>query len=368
MPQTAMAGGLPTPMLAKIEPAMPVGEGWTYEPKWDGFRTIVDASADEVGLWSRTGRPLARFFPEIATVVASATGRTRVVLDGEIVMIGGGAMEFGVLQLRLHPAASRVNKLAAEIPATLVLFDLLRAGDEDLTRLPLAQRRERLAAVASRLGIPEAVTSLADVPPGPAISLAPWTDDPDVARTWFDDDAGIGQDGIIAKRADQPYQPGVRGWVKVKHRSTADCVVGGYRLAKGGDGIGALLLGLYDDEGHLHYVGHTSSFKAAERRAMLEALQPLVGGEGFGGLREPGGQSRWSAGKDTEWVPLEPILVAEVTYDRMQDGRMRHAATFVRWRDDRDARSCTWAQLGLEPPSWSWGSWDEGQDMPSQGS
>ena len=146
----------------------------------------------------------------------------------------------------------------------------------------------------------------------------------------------------------------MRGWIKVKHRSTADCVVGGYRLAKGGDGIGALLLGLYDDEGSLHYVGHTSSFKAAERRALLTELQPLVGGDSFGGMRAPGGQSRWSAGKDTEWVSLEPRLVAEVTFDRMQDGRMRHAATFVRWRPDRDARSCTWGQLGLEPPSWSW--------------
>ena len=176
------------------------------------------------------------------------------------------------------------------------------------------------------------------MPPGPALLLAPWTEDLDVAQAWFDDEAGIGQDGIIAKRADQPYQPGVRGWMKVKHRSTADCVVGGYRLAKSGDGIGALLLGLYDDEGTLHYVGHTSSFKAAERRALLAELSRSWARQLRGG-RAPGGQSRWSAGKDTEWVSLEPRLVAEVTFDRMQDGRMRHAATFVRWRPDRDARS-----------------------------
>jgi len=280
-------------------------------------------------------------------------------------MVRPGRMDFGELQLRLHPAASRVAKLAAEIPATLVLFDLLRDGDEDLTGLALEARRERLAALAERLGAAEAPTSLADVPAGPALSLAPWTSDLDVANAWFADEAGIGQDGIIAKRRDQPYLPGQRGWVKVKHRSTADCVVGGYRVAKGGDGVGSLLLGLYDDVGDLHYVGHTSSFKAAERRAMVEALAPLVGGDSFGGFRAPGGQSRWSAGKDTEWVSLEPRLVAEVSFDRFQDGRMRHAATFLRWREDRDPRSCTWAQLGLEPPSWAW---SEDHETPSQGS
>jgi len=364
MPTTTFADGLPTPMLALNRDGMPTGEGWTYEPKWDGFRAIVAVRDAGVDLVSRTGRPLARYFPEVADLVGATAGAERFVADGEIVMVTPGAMDFGMLQLRLHPAASRVNKLAAEIPATLVLFDLLSEGGEDLTSLPLDGRRARLATLAGRLEIVGAPTSLADVPPGPALSLAPWTDDVEVATAWFDDEAGIGQDGIIAKRADQPYQPGVRGWIKVKHRSTADCVVGGYRLAKNGDGVGALLLGLYDDEGELHYVGHTSSFKAAERRALLEELQPLVGGDSFGGMRAPGGQSRWSAGKDTEWVSLEPRLVAEVSFDRMQDGRMRHAATFVRWRPDRDARSCTWGQLGLEPPSWSWSD----QDTPSQGS
>jgi ATP-dependent DNA ligase len=366
VPTTAFPDGTPTPMLALNRDEMPVGEGWTYEPKWDGFRTIVAIGDDAVDLVSRTGRPLARYFPEVQALVGEVLGERRAILDGEIVMVRPGSMDFGLLQLRLHPAASRVNKLAAEIPATLVLFDVLRVGTEDLTGSALVDRRARLGALAGELGILEAVTSLADVPPGPALALAPWTDDLTVAQAWFDDDAGIGQDGIIAKRADQLYQPGVRGWIKVKHRSTADCVVGGYRLAKGGDGIGALLLGLYDDEGALHYVGHTSSFKAAERRALLSELQPLVGGDSFGGMRAPGGQSRWSAGKDTEWVSLDPRLVAEVTFDRMQDGRMRHAATFVRWRPDRDARSCTWGQLGLEPPSWSWD--ESSQEIPSQGS
>jgi ATP-dependent DNA ligase len=351
-------------MLALIQSDMPLGEGWTYEPKWDGFRTIVGVADGEVTLASRGGRPLGRYFPEVVDLVAERAGSERFVADGEIVMVRPGRMDFGQLQLRLHPAASRVNKLASEIPATLVLFDLLREGEEDLTRLTLSERRGRLAALADRIGIEPAATSLDEVPPGPALSLAPWTADPDVANAWFADEVGIGQDGIIAKREDQPYLSDKRGWVKVKHRSTADCVVGGYRLAKGGDGVGSLLLGLYDEEGSLHYVGHTSSFKAAERRALLEQLAPLVGGESFGGMRAPGGPSRWSAGKDTEWVSIEPRLVAEVTFDRMQDGRMRHAATFVRWRRDRDPRSCTWGQLGLEPPSWDW----PGQDMPSQGS
>ena len=182
---------------------------------------------------------------------------------------------------------------------------------------------------------------------------APFTEDPERARAWFADEAGVGQDGIIAKRVDQPYLAGERGWAKVKHRSTLDCVVGGYRLSKTGDGIGALLLGLYDDEATLHYVGHTSSFKAKERRDMLEVLRPLEGGESFEGGRAPGGPSRWSAGKDTAWVALEPVLVCEVTIDRMQYGRVRHAASFVRWRDDRDPRSCTFTQIpGAEPPAW----------------
>ena len=188
---------------------------------------------------------------------------------------------------------------------------------------------------------------------GPELRLTPWTEAIEDAERWYADEAGLGQDGIVAKRIDQPYQPGVRGWVKVKHRSTADCVVGGYRLAKDGDGVGSLLLGLFDAERRLHYVGHTSSFRAAERRAILEALAPLVGGAGFGeDARSPGGQSRWTAGREAEWVSLDPVVVCEVSFDRMQHGRFRHAATFVRWREDRTPDSCTFDQVDGSPPSW----------------
>jgi ATP-dependent DNA ligase len=365
VPVRTIADGLPAPMLALAREEIPRGEGWTYEPKWDGFRAIVAVRDGAVTLASRNGRPLGRYFIELEGLLGERAAGVGFVADGEIVIVQPGSMDFGLLQLRLHPAASRVAKLAGEIPATLILFDLLRETDEDLTSLPLAERRERLAALAGRLRAAEAPTSLADIAAGPALSLGPWTEDLSVAEAWFADDAGIGQDGIVAKRVDQAYQPGVRGWVKVKHRTAVDCVVGGYRLAKGGDGVGSLLLGLYDGDGTLHYVGHTSSFKAAERREMIEVLAPLVGGKSFRGMREPGGQSRWSSGKDLDWVSLEPVLVAEVSFDRIQDGRMRHAATFLRWRQDRDPASCTWDQLGLEPPSWSW---SEDHDTPAQGS
>ena len=351
MPKRMIAGDLPAPMLAKLQPEKPLGEGWTYEPKWDGFRTIVASGADgSVRLVSRDGRPLGRYFPELVALVEAA-GVGPFVADGEIVRVADGGMEFDELQLRLHPAESRVRKLAGEIPATLVLFDLLREGDEDLGGLPLAERRRRLEALAARPGWPPAPGALASMPPAPVVLVAPSSNDPAVADAWFADEEGLGQDGILAKRDDQSYRPGERGWVKVKHRRTLDVVIGGYRLSKAGDGIGALLLGLYDDAGTLHYVGHTSSFKAAERREMLQVLRELEG-PSFEGGRAPGGPSRWTGGKDPEWVALRPALVAEVTIDRMQYGRFRHAATFVRWRDDREPGSCTFEQLGVEPPRW----------------
>ncbi len=358
MPKRTIAGDLPAPMLAKAQPEMPIGDGWTYEPKWDGFRTIVAAGGGEPArLASRDGRPLGRYFPELIGLLEKSAGPEPFVADAEIVRVAPGRMDFDELQLRLHPAESRVRKLAGEIPATLIVFDLLGIGDDDLIGLPLGERRERLASLASAAGWAPAPGHLDDVPTGPSVLAAPFTDDPGTARAWFADDAGVGQDGMIAKRVDQAYLPGERGWVKVKHRSTLDCVVGGYRLSKTGDGVGALLLGLYADDGTLHYVGHTSSFKAEERREMLEALRPLEGAESFEGGRAPGGPSRWSAGKDTAWVALEPVLVCEATIDRMQYGRFRHAATFVRWRDDRDPRSCTFEQLpGAEPPSWPEGT------------
>jgi ATP-dependent DNA ligase len=351
MPKRTIAGDLPAPMLAKLQPEMPTGEDWTYEPKWDGFRTIVAVADDgSVRLASRDGRPLGRYFPEIVGAVEAA-GEGSFVADGEIVRVADGSMEFDELQLRLHPAASRVNKLAGEIPATLVLFDLLREGSDDLVGLPLAERRERLSALAAELGWAEAPGDLPSMPPPPVVLVAPWTGGLAVAQAWFDDEDGLGQDGVLAKRDDQHYLAGERGWVKVKHRRTLDVVIGGYRLSKSRDGVGALLLGLYDDVGTLHYVGHTSSFKAAERREMLAELRKLEG-PSFENGRTPGGPSRWTAGRDLEWVAIEPVLVAEVTIDRMQYGRFRHAATFVRWRDDRDPTSVRFEQLGVEPPVW----------------
>jgi ATP-dependent DNA ligase len=352
MPKRTIAGGLPAPMLAKLQPEMPTGEGWTFEPKWDGFRTIVAVDGDgQVHLASRDGRPMGRYFPEVVEAVA-ASGDGAYVADGEIVRVADGSMDFDELQLRLHPAESRVRKLAGEIPATLVVFDLLRAGGDDLAGLPLSERRARLGALARTLDWAESPGDLPSMPSAPVVLIAPWTDDTAVAQAWFDDEDGLGQDGILAKHADQPYLPGERGWVKVKHRRTLDVVIGGYRLSKTRDGVGALLLGLYDDEGTLHYVGHTSSFKAAERREMLAELRKLEG-PSFEGGRAPGGPSRWTAGRDLEWVAIEPVLVAEVTIDRMQYGRIRHAATFVRWREDRDPRSATFGQVpGAEPPAW----------------
>jgi ATP-dependent DNA ligase len=338
------------PMLAKLEPDIPRGPGWTYEPKWDGFRTIVTVG-DAIGLASRDDRPMVRFFPELVTMLEERRDGP-FVADGEIVLVRPGRLAFDELQLRLHPAESRVRKLAAEIPATLILFDVLEVGGEKLGSKTLAERRERLAKLCARLGIGQAPQVLDDLDPGPDLLLTPWTADLAVAERWFADDAGLGQDGIVAKREDQPYQPGVRGWVKVKHRRTADCVVGGYRVAKGGDGVGSLLLGLYDDDGTLHYVGHTSSFRAKEKREIRELLRPLEGVESFGGGREPGGPSRWSAGKDTAWVSVEPTLVCEVAFDRIQGGRFRHAATFLRWRPDREPETATWDQLGESPPFW----------------
>ena len=352
MPKRTIAGDLPAPMLAKLQPEMPTGDGWTYEPKWDGFRTIAAVDDDgSANLASRDGRPLGRYFPEVVEAVEASHGGP-FVADGEIVRVADGSMDFDELQLRLHPAESRVRKLAAEIPATLVVFDLLRLGKDDLTGLPLSERREHLGAVASKLGWREAPGDLPSMPPAPTVLVAPRTDDLAVAQTWFDDEDGLGQDGVLAKRDDQPYLAGERGWIKVKHRRTLDVVIGGYRLSKTRDGVGALLLGLYDDHGTLHYVGHTSSFKAAERREMLAELRQLEGGASFEGGRAPGGPSRWTAGRDLEWVAIEPVLVAEVTIDRMQYGRFRHAATFVRWREDRDPTSVRFEQLGVEPPEW----------------
>jgi ATP-dependent DNA ligase len=341
-----MTGVSVKPMLAKSEEELPLGDGWRYEPKWDGFRAIVTRDVDGVRIDSRGDRPLGRYFPELVELLAGQPQAT-YVMDGEIVMIADGVMDFETLQLRLHPAASRVNKLAGEIPATLVAFDLLELDGRDVRPLDTDERRAELEGLIERLGAELAPDSPGGLHPGPALILTPQTADVETAERWFADVDGVGQDGIVAKRAEQRYVEGERVMVKVKHHRTADCVVGGYRLERKGDGVGSLLLGLYDDEGTLQYVGHTSAFKAKERRELRETLEPLVGGESFGEGRTPGGPSRWSGGRETEWVTLEPKLVCEVRYERLQAGRFRHSASIVRWRPDRDPKSCTFDQLAL---------------------
>jgi ATP-dependent DNA ligase len=328
------------PMLAAVQPAIPEGPDWSYEPKWDGFRTLVFRDGDRVDLVSRGARPMTRYFPELLPGIRALSSE-RVVLDGEIIIVGEDGLDFDSLQLRLHPAESRVRMLAEKIPSQLIAFDLLAIGEEDLRPLPLSTRRKRLE------GLLEGVQ--------PPVHLTPYTRDPKVAREWLAVFEGAGLDGVIAKAWEQTYIPGKRGWVKIKHERTADCVVIGYRLSKDGSSLGSLLLGLYDESGSLHYVGHTSSFDAATRRKLLASLQPLregadewmknqPGAEDW--ARMPGGQSRWSRGKELEWVGLRPELVCEVAYDKLQSGqRFRHATGFRRWRPDKPPELCRFDQI-----------------------
>ena len=328
------------PMLAKLEGAIPSGDGWLYEPKWDGFRALVYYDGAGAYLQSRDLKPLARYFPELAVSLAEVLPGP-MVLDGEVVIMGPRGLDFDALQLRLHPAASRVTKLAAETPSSFVAFDMLADGDEDLRTRPLEERRGRLErALAST--------------PAP-VFLTPATTDAERAADWFTRFEGAGLDGVVAKRLDAVYQPGVRAMVKVKHLRTVDCVVGGFRWNKDAEGtsVGSLLLGLYDSAGVLHHVGHTSSFKAAEKRALVETLAPYVSEEdadGFGRGRTPGAPSRWSQGKDLSWVRLRPELVCEVTFDHLQGDRFRHASTFRRWRPDKPPEACTFDQLSTTVP------------------
>lgn len=329
------------PMLAAIGDAIPDGDGWLYEPKWDGFRCLAYYDGSEVYLQSRDSRPLGRYFPEVEAAVRSLLDRP-MVLDGEVVIITDHGLDFGLLQQRLHPAESRVRKLSVEIPASFVAFDLLAEGDADLRGVPLAERHARLLDV-----LPE------DRPP---VFRTPWTRDASLAGDWFQRFEGAGFDGVVAKRLDEAYQPGVRSMVKVKHVRTADCVVGGFRWAKEREGVavGSLLLGLYDEQGVLHHVGHTSSFKAAEKRELTERLAPLVADDesrGFGRGRTPGTPSRWSSGAEAAWVRLEPELVCEVAFDHLQGDRFRHGTTFRRWRPDKPPEACTYSQLDTAVPA-----------------
>ena len=342
------------PMLAKLKESIPREDGWLYEPKWDGFRAIIFREGDDITIVSRDKKPLNRYFPELVDALRTEI-TTDCVIDGEVVIPGEHGLEFDSLLLRIHPAESRVKKLAAESPSSFVAFDLLAEDEEDLRDVALKDRRKRLQSLLDEaIHLPAGTTEsgaeleqevVAALQPGPRLALSPQTDDPDLAEVWFHVFEGAGLDGIMAKRFDQRYVPRERAMVKVKHQRTADCVVGGYRLNKTKDGIGSLLLGLYDDSGVLHYVGHTSSFKAPERRALLEELKDLEGGTSFGGGRTPGGPSRWTGAQGSSWVALEPSRVCEVAYDHLQGGRFRHAATFKRWRPEKPPKECLFDQI-----------------------
>lgn len=332
-------------MLARVRDELPSGDGWLFEPKWDGFRALVFRDGEDLELVSRDGRGLGRYFPELVEPVLRSFPE-RCVVDGEIVVAGRDGLDFDALLLRIHPAESRVRLLAREIPASFVAFDLVALDDDDLSRTRFAERRARLEQVldVGGGGSPERTIEVLGRG-GSHVAVTAQTDDRDHALEWFTSLEAYGLDGVIAKPADVAYLPGERVLVKVKHKRTADCVVGGYRLAKSGDGIGSLLLGLYDEAGVLQYIGHTSSFKAAERRRLLKELRPLEGGHSFGEGRTPGGPSRWSQGRDASWTPIEPRLVCEVEYDHLQGNRFRHATRFLRWRDDKPPSECTLDQL-----------------------
>ncbi len=312
---------------------IPSGPEWQYEPKWDGFRCLAFRDGDEVTLQSKAGQPLARYFPEMVDALQQVRAR-RFVLDGELVVPHGGALSFDDLLMRIHPAASRVRKLAAETPSLFIVFDLLvDERGKSWVRQPLAKRRPRLEAFAARF-----------LARHPRIALSPATRDRTLALRWFQKTRGA-LDGVIAKRIDAEYRSGDRTAMrKIKQRRTADCVVGGFRYASAGKAVGSLLLGLYDDEGLLHHVGFTSSQSASERKALLPRLEKLRKPPGFTG-NAPGGPSRWSTERSTEWVALRPKLVVEVEYDHVTGNRFRHGTRFLRYRPDKAPRQCTFEQL-----------------------
>jgi len=341
-------------MLAKAADALPEGDGWLYEPKWDGFRALVFRDGGEVFTQSRDLKPLDRYFPELGEPLRASLP-DRCVLDGEVVIARDGGLDFEALLLRIHPAESRVRMLAAETPASYVAWDLLALDDDDLRAVPQGERRTRLEAVLGGAR--------------PPVHLTPATRDRSLAADWFERFEGAGLDGVVAKRLEAPYQPGKRAMLKIKHERTADCVVAGFRWHKNGPGthVGSLLLGLFDDAGVLHHVGITSSFSWDRRAALTVELAPLregaleghpwgewaawaaAGSADASGQRLPGATSRWNRGKDLSWEPLRPERVAEVAYDHLQGDRFRHATTFRRWRPDKRPADCRYDQLEVTP-------------------
>lgn len=336
-------------MLAKLAEALPAGDVWLFEPKWDGFRAIVFKDGDDVYIQSRESKPLARYFPELADTLRASLP-DRCVVDGEIVIVGAHGLDFDALQLRLHPAKSRVDMLAQRMPSAFVAFDLLALGDEDLCGVPQLERRARLEAMLAGVA--------------PPVHLTPATRDREVAQRWFEEFEGAGLDGVMAKPVDGIYKPNERAMLKIKHARTADCVVAGFRWHKNGRGthVGSLLLGLFDDQNVLHHVGIASSFTMARRKELVDELAPLREHAmddhpwrewaSFDGdmQRKPGAQSRWSQGKDLSWEPLRVRLVCEVKYDHLQGTRFRHATHFLRWRPDRTPESCRYDQLEVAVP------------------
>ena len=327
------------PMEAKSVEQVPVGGGWQYEPKWDGFRCLAFRDGNSVDLQSKSGQPLARYFPEVVDALSKLKAK-QFVIDGEIVVPIEGRFSFDDLLMRIHPAASRVRRLSQETPAKIIVFDLLvdERGQSLVAKL-LSERRKKLDAFAKKY-----------FAKNKSVELSPQTADLKIARDWLAG-AGVDLDGVIAKRADLPYQSGNRhGMVKVKRLRTADCVVGGFRYASEGKVVGSLLLGLYDEKGLLHHVGFSSSFKADEKPALTKKLEKLIKPPGFTG-NAPGGPSRWATERSAEWQPLAPVLVCEVRYDHFTGGRFRHGTKFLRWRPDKKAAQCTMDQIGQVPSS-----------------
>jgi ATP-dependent DNA ligase len=338
-------------MLAKRVATLPEGDAWLFEPKWDGFRTLVFRDGDELLIQSRDEKSLDRYFPELAAPLKAALPE-RCVLDGEIVIAKGSSLDFEALQLRIHPAASRVKLLSEQIPASVVFWDLLAEGDESLLAVPFRDRRARLEVLLASAK--------------PPIYVTPITADRALASDWFQRFEGAGLDGVMAKTAAGTYEPNKRTMLKVKHERDCDCVVAGFRWHKGGEGtaLGSLLLGLYDDAGALQHVGVAASFTAEKRKELVHFLAPYReasldahpwkawGGSAHAGdgQRMPGAKSRWTGNKDLSWEPLRPELVVEVAYEHMQSTRFRHTAQFRRWRPDKKPQDCTYAQLEIVAP------------------